>query len=114
MPPEKRFESNLIQALRRRGCFAHHFDAIGCDGWPDILVLKDGKSCLIECKYHTMNLRDEQVAFHTWLADIVGFKQVATATQWRDGTFAWAPYEGEGWEGATMMGLVDRVLGYME
>jgi hypothetical protein len=67
LTPEKKFEQEIISELTRRGWFAHHFDANGVDGWPDILALKDGQYILIEVKCGSA-LRKEQTALHMVLS----------------------------------------------
>jgi Holliday junction resolvase len=83
--PEKAFERNLIAALEKRGAFAHHFDAVGCDGWPDLVVLKDDRCALVECKYNTVTLRKDQAAFRILLADRYNFRKVITAAKLKSG-----------------------------
>jgi Holliday junction resolvase len=84
MTPEKQFETNLIKQLRIAGAFAHHFDVVGCDGWPDILVLKNNECVLLECKYHTTELRDEQYAFHELLKAKYGFNRIYIVSKMSD------------------------------
>jgi hypothetical protein len=84
MTPEKQFETNLIKQLKLQGVFAHHFDAVGCDGWPDILALKNNECVLIECKYHTLELRDEQYAFHELLKARYGFNRIYIVSRMAD------------------------------
>jgi Holliday junction resolvase len=87
LSPEKRFENELCAELMRRGVFAHHFDANGVDGWPDILAMRDDRVALIECKYDTEKLRTEQVAMHTRLMVQYGMDRVYTAIRWPAGWF---------------------------
>jgi Holliday junction resolvase len=68
MKAERKLELELIKALNQAGWFAHHFDIIGTDGWPDILALKRNTYALIECKAGT-KLRKEQIAFHIYLKE---------------------------------------------
>jgi hypothetical protein len=76
MTPEKKFERDLIADLQGRGCFAHHIDTIGCDGFPDLLVLKDDDCLLLELKYMTSALRTEQVAFRRFLGLVNNFHEI--------------------------------------
>jgi hypothetical protein len=61
MKPEKKFEDDVIKELQKRGWFAHHFDAVGVDGWPDILALRGNQQRLIELKAGS-KIRKEQLA----------------------------------------------------
>jgi hypothetical protein len=71
MKPERKLEAELVAAFKERGWFAHHFDVIGIDGWPDILALRGASYRLIECKTGT-RMRKEQKAFHQGMADRFG------------------------------------------
>ena len=85
MNQEKQFEMSLVKELKKRGVFAHHFDAVGCDGWPDVLALKNNECLLIECKYHTLDLRDEQYAFHALLKAKYGFNRIFSCSRMEQG-----------------------------
>jgi len=67
MTPERNLERRLTMALQARGIWAHHIDIIGCDGWPDILAMRDDHFLLIEVKAGTQKLRPAQSAFHAML-----------------------------------------------
>jgi hypothetical protein len=69
--PEKRFESQIVAKLEARGWFAHHFDANGVDGWPDILAVSNDRFLLIEVKAGT-KIRKAQKAFHALLEQTYG------------------------------------------
>jgi len=62
MTPERKLERELIKAFEEKGWFAHHFDVVAMDGWPDILAIRGNKFVLIECKAGT-NIRTTQQAF---------------------------------------------------
>ena len=85
MTPEKTFENALVAELQERGCFAHHIDTIGCDGFPDLIVLKDDDCLLLELKYNTSELRTEQVAFRRYLASINNFHEVLEIVKLKKG-----------------------------
>lgn len=67
MKPEKKFEQEIIREFKANGWFAHHFDANGLDGWPDILAIRGTSARLVEVKAGT-RLRKEQIAFHSTLS----------------------------------------------
>lgn len=69
MTPEKKFEGQIIEELNKRGWFAHHFDANGYDGWPDILALRGDEFRLIEVKAGTA-LRPSQTSLHATLRNL--------------------------------------------
>jgi Holliday junction resolvase len=81
MTPEKMFEVALVKELKKSGIFAHHFDAVGCDGWPDIIALKNNECLLLECKYHTLKLRDDQAALHIALSLSNNFNRIFTVSR---------------------------------
>ena len=62
MKPERKLEQQLIKAFEEKGWFAHHFDVIAMDGWPDILAIHGDRFFLIECKAGT-KIRTTQQAF---------------------------------------------------
>jgi len=65
MAPEKRLEEEIITELHKRGWWAHHFDAVGVDGWPDILAIRGTEFRLIEVKAGTA-LRNTQRGLHAF------------------------------------------------
>lgn len=81
MTPEKRFENRLCAGLKEAGIFARHFDTVGLDGWPDITVLHNNSYFLIECKYHTCKLRDDQKALHAHLLIAYGIANVIQVSE---------------------------------
>jgi hypothetical protein len=85
--PEKKFENDLIRELKKLGVFAHHFDAVGCDGWPDLILLGEERTMLIECKYGTAELRKEQNAFWIELEKKYHWSMVYAVCKNRDGTY---------------------------
>jgi len=84
---EKAFEDKLIAEFERRGAFAHHFDANGCDGWPDILVLRDNRAALVECKWKTMKVRKDQAALHLALVLQHDFTNIYVVSTMEDGYY---------------------------
>jgi hypothetical protein len=84
MTPEKRFENRLCEGLKKVGIFARHFDTVGLDGWPDITVLHNDSYYLIECKYHTCKLRDDQKALHARLLIAYGITKIIQVSELHD------------------------------
>ena len=81
MTAEHVFENQLINLLRNKGIFAHHFDANGVDGWPDILCLHRNTSMLIEVKYRTIKLRTDQTAFRIYMRSLFGYINIFTVAK---------------------------------
>lgn len=78
MTPEKQFENDLVKTLVKKGVFAHHFDAIGCDGFPDVVALGGNSCVLVECKHETTSRRTEQIAFSLRMSQTFAFNKMMT------------------------------------
>ena len=110
---EKKFEDALVKELERRMVFCHHFDAIGCDGWPDLLLLKNNRCLLVECKYNTLALRKDQEAFRVLLHSRYGFDQHVVAVKRPNGYVIVLDGGNDMIPCASMAQLVELLIGLM-
>ena len=50
MKPEQLFKAKVTKEFRRRGCLVVPAEMLHCPGFPDLMVIKNGRCLLVEIK----------------------------------------------------------------